>query len=63
VVPDVDHLYVKRIHLVSFAYIVIEDITQKHALRASLEKSLKQGPKRAFWGDPKKIGADIDGTL
>jgi hypothetical protein len=25
VIADVDHLYVKRIHLVNFSYIVIED--------------------------------------
>jgi hypothetical protein len=28
VVADVDHLYVKRIHLVDFSYIVIEDLDQ-----------------------------------
>jgi hypothetical protein len=26
VADDVDHLYVKRIHLVGFSYIVIEDV-------------------------------------
>jgi hypothetical protein len=43
-------LHVKRIHLVSFTYIVIEDITKKHALRASPEKSPKRRPETSILG-------------
>jgi hypothetical protein len=33
VVADVDHLYVKRIFLVSFSYIVIDDYTSLNHFR------------------------------
>jgi hypothetical protein len=27
---DVDHLHIKKIHLVNFSYIVIEDLSMQH---------------------------------
>jgi hypothetical protein len=36
VTTDVDHLYVKRIHLVSFSYIVIEDYKRKFMYKESI---------------------------
>jgi hypothetical protein len=34
VAADIDHLYIKRIHLLNFSYIVIEDKEQKKAFIA-----------------------------
>jgi hypothetical protein len=36
VTTDVDHLHVKRIHLVSFSYIVIEDYKRKFMYKESI---------------------------
>jgi hypothetical protein len=46
IIVDVDNLYVKIIHLVSFSYIVIEDVAALnesiHSTKALLVKSIYQ---------------------